>query len=109
MVQKICRMIDGYEYNTSSSKCVHEKHIGDDWTDAEFEVTGLYLTPLGQWFLAGFGGRLSQWAARSFDDRHPICGSGLRLVSSDEAQSLIEEDLEDECLPFGECFGAKEG
>jgi hypothetical protein len=59
-------------------------------SDFRFERTGLYLSPRGQWFVAGAGGACSRWGRRAVDgSRDP--GDGIELVSADQARGLLEQ------------------
>jgi len=88
----ISRVIGGRKFSTSTAAlaCVIACSGTSQLADFHFERTGLFLSPRGQWFLAGEGGALSHWGRRSIDgSRAP--GDGLQLISQTEARRLLEQ------------------
>lgn len=88
----ISRVIGGRKFDTTSATlaCVIACSGTSQLADFHFERTGLYLSPRGQWFLAGEGGACSHWGRRSIDgSRDP--GEGLQLISQTEARRLLEQ------------------
>lgn len=88
----INRIIGGRKFNTSTATltCVIACFGTSQVADFHFERTGLYLSPRGQWFLAGEGGACSHWGRRAIDgSREP--GEGLQLISQTEARRLLEK------------------
>ncbi len=80
----ITKIIEGKRYNTLTATkiCTYE--------NAErCEVTSLYLSPNGRFFLAGTGGAMSRWSqALSHNGRG--AGEGLVPVSVTEARDFAE-------------------
>lgn len=88
----ITRAIGSRKFTTSTATlvCVIACCGTSQLADFHFERTGLYLSPRGQWFLAGEGGAASHWGRRSIDgSRAP--GDGLQLISQTEARRLLEQ------------------
>ena len=88
----ITRVIGGRKFSTSTATlaCVIACAGTSQLADFHFERTGLYLSPRGQWFVAGEGGACSHWGRRAMDgSRNP--GEGLQLVSQTEARRLLEQ------------------
>lgn len=87
----IDRVIGGRKFDTATAilACVIAC-TGDRYSDFHFERTGLYVSPGGQWFLAGEGGACSHWGRQAIDgSRDP--GEGLQLISQSEARRLLEQ------------------
>jgi hypothetical protein len=88
----ISRVIGGRKFATTTATlaCVVACCGTSQLADFHFERTGLYLSPRGQWFLAGEDGACSHRGRRAIDDsREP--GEGLQLISQIEARRLLEE------------------
>ena len=88
----ISRVIGGRSFDTTTATlaCVIASSGTAQLVDFHFERTGLYLSPRGQWFLAGEGGARSHWGRLSIDgSRDP--GEGLQLISQTEARRLLEQ------------------
>lgn len=88
----VSRVIGGRTFSTSTATlgwviaCMGYSQL----SDFRFERTGLYLSPRGQWFVAGEGGACSRWGRRAVDgSRDP--GDGIELVSADQARALLEQ------------------
>ena len=60
-------------------------------SDFRFKRTGLYLSPRGQWFVAGEVGACSRWGRRAVDGSSRDPGDGIELVSADQARALLEQ------------------
>lgn len=88
----ISRVIGGRKFNTSTAilTCVIARTGHSQHSDFHYERTGLYVSPRGQWFIAGEGGACSHWGRRAVNgSRNP--GKGLQLVSQIEARRLLEQ------------------
>jgi|NGEPerStandDraft_6_1074524.scaffolds.fasta_scaffold74506_2 hypothetical protein len=88
----IHRVIGGRKFSTSTAAlaCVIARIGQSQHSDFHYERTGLYLSPRGQWFVAGEGGACSHWSRRAIDgSREP--GEGLQLISQTEARRLLEQ------------------
>lgn len=97
------KIIDGKKYDTWTARRVLHldcHRIGDDF---KWENTDLYLSPKGQWFLAGRGNAFSRWGRHEADGSYP--GSGIQLLTEDEARTILEEHKG----PYEEYFEAEEG
>ena len=85
----ISRVIDGKRYDTEKAKCVgvivDQGHSGD----FRQEKTAIFISARGQWFVAGWGGALSRWQTRTCDGLGH--GSGLELLTPEEARKLLEK------------------
>jgi len=102
----IDRVVDGRKFSTTTATlaCVIACFGTSQLADFHFERTGLYLSPRGQWFLAGKGGAASHWGRRAIDgSRAP--GDGLKLISQTEARRLLEQHNG----PVEVFFGSEEG
>jgi hypothetical protein len=87
----ISRAIGSRKFSTSTATlvCMIACCGTSQLADFHFERTGLYLSPRGQWFLAGEGGACSHWGRRAIDgSRFP--GDGIELVSDYQARKLLE-------------------
>jgi hypothetical protein len=87
----VSRVIGGRKFCTSTAAlaCVIACCGTSQLADFHFERTGLYLSPRGQWFLAGEGGACSHWGRRAIDGSR-LPGDGIELVSDDQARRLLE-------------------
>jgi hypothetical protein len=87
----ITRAIGSRKFSTSTATlvCVIACCDTSQLADFHFERTGLYLSPRGQWFLAGEGGACSHWGRRAIDGSR-LPGDGIELVSDDQARRLLE-------------------
>ena len=88
----ITRAIGSRKFSTSTATlvCVIACCDTSQLADFHFERTGLYLSPRGQWFLAGEGGACSHWGRRAIDGSR-LPGDGIELVSEDQARRLLEQ------------------
>ncbi len=77
-------------YDTARAKlvCKFESDLGK--YDLEFEITELYRTARGAWFVAGTGGPASRWAVESGRGSWRG-GSGLLPITSEEAREFLEQ------------------
>jgi hypothetical protein len=88
----VSRVVGGRKFSTTSATlaCVIACSGTSQVADFHYERTGLYLSPRGQWFVAGKGGACSHWGRRAIDgSRDP--GEGLQLISQTEARRLLEQ------------------
>lgn len=88
---EISRVIGSRKFDTATAMlaCVIACCGTSQLADFHFERTGLYLSPRGQWFLAGEGGACSHWGRRAIDGSR-LPGDGIELVSDDQARRLLE-------------------
>lgn len=84
----ISKIIDGLRYNTATAEeiCTFESERSRD--DFRFEVTSLYQTPRGRFFLAGYGGAMTRWAQPVQGGQ--MGGEGLQPVGTSEAREFAE-------------------
>jgi hypothetical protein len=86
------KIITGKLYDTENADFVVDlsatKHGREQ--DFDFDSTGLYRSPKGQFFIAGRGGANSRWR-RKVDTSTWTAGEGLELVTDDEARELVAE------------------
>lgn len=88
----IRRVIRGKAYDTDTAEFVAViANHGTPFLDFEAEITGLYVTKKHQWFIAGTGGAASRWRKRAGDGKGWLPAEGLELVSSEDAQALLEQ------------------
>ena len=85
------RVIGGKVYDTEQAKrvCRFVSEFGP--SDFEYEVTELYITARGAWFLAGWGGPYSRWAVEAGRNAW-TSGRGLQPIAPPEAQSFLEQN-----------------
>ena len=86
----VYKVIDSRVYNTGTAEhvCPIKMIGGDVYTDFEAENTHLYRLPEGRFFLAGEGGASSRWRRKQRNGH--VAGSGIQLLTDDEARSLME-------------------
>ena len=83
-------IVGGKRYNTETATRVCDcSPRGFYRGDHQWEDTGLYRTPKGNWFLAGEGGPRSRWA-RPLGQNGYSEGSGIRPVDAATARELLE-------------------
>ncbi len=82
------RIIEGKTYNTETATHVCELDCRANRGDFGYHDTDLFRTAKGQFFLAGAGGPSSMWAQSV--PNGSVGGSGIRLVSTDEARQIME-------------------
>jgi len=88
----ITSVLGGRKFSTSVATMVCEIACAGSCqlSDFHFERIALYLSPRGQWFLAGEGGACSRWGRRAPDgSRYP--GEGVQLIAEPEARLLLEQ------------------
>ena len=88
----ISRVISGRKFNTTTATlaCVIVRTGGSQHSDFHFEQSGLFRSPLGQFFVAGEGGACSRWGRRAGDGSR-VPGDGIDLVSEDQARRHLEQ------------------
>lgn len=93
MDRHISRIIGGLRYDTTTATeiCVHES--GEFQGDFDFEITGLYRTPRGRFFLAGHGGARSRWSRPV--QRSCTGGEGLMPIGHRVARDFAEQNADD--------------
>jgi len=85
------RVIGGKVYNTETATCIcclpcfTQDERNFNWHD-----THLYKTPKGAYFISGEGGPRSMWAEQ-IEAHGWAYGSGLTLVTEEEARSYAEQ------------------
>ena len=101
------RIIDGKTYDTKTAKRICKLPCAAEYdTDFYWHNTGLYKSPAGAFFVAGEGNALSMWAeTHSLGGR--IGGSGLRLITEEEAREFAEAAWLDPEI-YADVFGAVE-
>jgi hypothetical protein len=100
------RVIDGKIYNTATAyKVCDISPSGFSRGDFRYEDTYLYKSPKGTFFVAGEGGPMTRWAVPEGQGGRRS-GSGIQIVSEDEAKSLVEQHGSDE--DYEEAFGQPE-
>ena len=82
-------VINGKTYNTETAKKICSLPCCYDSSDFWHHRTDLYVTPRGAFFLAGEGGPRSMWAVVEGHNSWSS-GSGIKLLSSEEARSHME-------------------
>ncbi|SOD57723.1 hypothetical protein SAMN05216595_3831 [Rhizobium sp. AN6A] len=92
----IAKIINGLRYNTATAEkiCIFESDASKG--DFRHEVTSLYRTPRGRFFLAGHGGAMTRWA-------QPVQGGrsgsqGLHPVSTAEAREFAEQHANEDTI-----------
>jgi hypothetical protein len=83
-------IIEGKTYNTETADRICTLPCSAEGSgDFRYHDTDLYRTPKGTFFIAGVGGPMTMWA-RSVGNG-TSGGSGVRLVSADEARKIMEQ------------------
>jgi hypothetical protein len=101
------KVIDGKVYDTETADLVCDiSGYGGTLSQSDFrhDNTNLYRTKKGAWFIVGEGGAMSQWSEPCGSNSY-IGGSGMRVVSEDEAKAFVAEFASDE---YDEYFDAEE-
>jgi len=83
------KIMDGKRYDTETAEFVVQLHCPYYGNDFKAHDTGLYRTKRGNWFVAGSGGPLTQWARQVGNGYSG--GSGLRPLEIAEARDLLEQ------------------
>lgn len=97
-------VIGGKIYDTTTAQVVCDiSPAGYSNSDFEWEDTALYKSPAGQFFIAGAGNARTRWA-KEIGNSSTSGGSGVKLVSTDEACKLCETHgrVSDYIEAFGE-------
>lgn len=86
------RIINGKIFNTKTATWVCDLSCRAYPGDFHWHETLLYLSQGKQFFLAGRGGPASMWAEPAYGGG---CGggSGIRLVTNDEAREIMEREV----------------
>jgi hypothetical protein len=92
----IAKIIDGLRYNTATAEkiCTFESDAGRG--DFHHEVTSLYRTPRGRFFLAGHGGAMTRWAHAVHGGQSG--GVGLHPVGTAEARNFAERHTDEDTV-----------
>ncbi|MFK3777270.1 hypothetical protein [Agrobacterium sp. NPDC089420] len=96
MAKQISKIVDGLRYNTVTATKICSLENDEDRGDFRFEITALYQTPRGRFFLAGHGGAMSRWARSVRDGR--TGGEGLTVVSAQDARAFAEEHADEDTV-----------
>ncbi|HMM87058.1 hypothetical protein [Azohydromonas sp.] len=83
------KIVNGKSYDTESAAEVCDLPCTAARSDFEWHDTTLYVSPRGQFFVAGMGGPASMWRTPAYGGGWNS-GDGLRLVDADEARSIME-------------------
>ena len=89
------RIIEGKQYNTSTAKKICVLKCNEDSGDFRWHSSALYLSPKGTYFIAGKGNARSRWAEPVGGNAYGP-GSGLEIITPEEARRIAEEALLDE-------------
>jgi hypothetical protein len=89
----IRRTLDGAIYDTTKAEkvmnLVSHNYVGNE---TDNEITDLFRSDSGPWFLAGHGGACTRWSReRHFERRIDVAGKGIELNDADEALYLMTE------------------
>ncbi|WP_132408507.1 hypothetical protein [Neorhizobium sp. S3-V5DH] len=92
----ISKIIDGLRYNTATAEeiCSFESESGRG--DFRHEVTTLYRTPRGRFFLAGRGGAMTRWAQPVQGGQSD--GEGLHPVGTAQARNFAEQHADEDTI-----------
>ncbi len=83
-------VIEGKKYNTETAEQICTLPGGAySHSDFRHHNTDLYRTKKGTFFVAGEGGPLTMWVETHGSSNRG--GSGVRVVSTDEARKIMEE------------------
>ena len=98
------KVINGKMYNTETAQLIAEWDNGCYGSDFRNCRKALYLTKKGQYFVAGSGGPMSEYAERHGNNTSG--GSGLELITKGEAVRWCEEHECTEALEehFSDCI-----
>lgn len=104
MERHIKKVLGGLRYDTATATriCVHESD--ERRCDFDFEVTRLYRTPRGRFFLAGHGGARSRWSRA--DQGGWTGGEGLMPIGDLEARDFAEHNADEATI--AEYFAVEE-
>ena len=101
------RVIDGKTYNTETATEIGSASSGGSRSDFGYWTETLYRSPKGQFFIAGEGGPMTQYA-RSIDQNTRTGGEDMRLMSDAVALEWCEEYAIDADV-IAEYFAIEEG
>jgi hypothetical protein len=82
-------IFNGKTYDTTTAEQICSLSCDYHPGDARRHGTALYMTKKGAFFLSGSGGPLSMWAIAGGQNTWGS-GSGLRVISQDEARAHME-------------------
>lgn len=100
------KIINGKKYDTQTAILIADYSHGYGG-DFNREDSALYVSPKGQFFVAGKGGAMSRWS-QSIGQNTQSGGEGLYLVAADEARTLAERWDYDPDL-YEKYFGVEAG
>ena len=101
------RVIEGKVYDTRTAKRICELPCSAEFrSDFYWHDTDLYKSPAGTFFIAGEGSPLSMWG-EAHGQGGRIGGSGLRLITQQEARGIAEAAGLDP-KAYEDAFGAVE-
>tara|TARA_R100001463_G_scaffold135626_1_gene199226 strand:- start:206 stop:544 length:339 start_codon:yes stop_codon:yes gene_type:complete len=86
----VIKVIDGRRYNTATATEVASYENDCFQGDCYHLSETLFMTPKGNYFIAGFGGAFSKYARR-VDQHARIGGDGLEPMTFQEAFAWAEE------------------
>lgn len=89
-------IINGKRYDTATAKqvAVYSNNLGmNDFRNLE---EAIYITEKGNWFLAGYGGALTEYAEAAGDMK--CSGERITRLSPEEAMDWLEQHNETEAL-----------
>lgn len=92
----ISKIIDGLRYNTATAEEICSFENDSDRGDFRYEVTSLYRTPRGRFFLAGHGGAMTRWAQSVQGGRSG--GEGLHAIDTSEARDFAEQHANEDTI-----------
>lgn len=92
------KIIDGKRYDTATAELICLLEC-DAYAGAwNWHSTALYRTENDAYFLEGFGEGGSMWGRKLYDCNDYVGGEGLRVVTKDEALSILEDNEETEVI-----------
>ena len=98
------QIINGKTYDTATSEGLAEASSDCGHGDFRYWEESLYRTPKGRYFVAGEGGPMSSWA-KSCGQNSYSGGSGIRVLTEDEARTWVEQWCNSE---YEDIFGEAE-
>ena len=105
-------IIEGKRYDTLAPRTVLVCRLGNDLPSNDFSAwdAGLYRTQSGRWFLAGWGGPMTQFGHGSMSHGGRSGGSRIIPLTREEAREYLEEDGEavEALETYAAEFGIKE-
>ncbi|ODT72368.1 MAG: hypothetical protein ABS75_04480 [Pelagibacterium sp. SCN 63-23] len=92
------KIIDGKRYDTDTAELICLLSC-DAYAGAwDWHCTTLYRTKNGAYFLEGFGEGGSMWGRKLYDCNEYVSGEGLRVLTSEEALHILEENDETDVI-----------